>query len=173
MKEEIWKPIKNYEKKYAISSYGRVKSLGNNKRKKEKILKPINKKGYLCVDLCSCGKKQQNKIHRLVAQAFIPNPENKPEVNHIDANKINNSVYNLEWCTRSENEIHSYKKGIKKNKLKKINQYNLDGKYIKTWKSFAEITRTLGIRDSNLWCCCNNITKTAGGYKWKYAKTNK
>ena len=101
---EIWKDIKGYEGLYQVSNMGRIKSLGNNKTRKEKILslKPSNN-GYIKVYLCKNGKQKPFSVHRLVAQAFLPNPDNLPEVNHIDENKENNHVKNLEWCDRKYN----------------------------------------------------------------------
>ena len=120
--EEKWKVIENYPN-YQISNYGRVKSLKyySNVHKKyydrELMLKEkTNKSGYKYVSL-GCGKRGKKKafsIHRLVAQAFISNPNSYKEVNHIDGNKNNNCVENLEWCTRKENILHAYKLGLKK-----------------------------------------------------------
>lgn len=110
---EEWKAINEFEGLYNISSFGRVKSLTKNSTnghcKKEKILRArIDKKGYIHYALKKEGKTYERKAHRLVAQAFIPNVENKPQVNHIDGNKINNFYKNLEWCTNGENQKHSY-----------------------------------------------------------------
>lgn len=101
MQTEIWRPVKGYEGLYAVSNLGRVKSIGNNKSRKEKILKPQKEgKGYLFVRLYRNGKGKKFKVHRLVASAFIPNPEGLPEVNHKNEVKDNNVVGNLEWCSR-------------------------------------------------------------------------
>jgi len=110
--KEIWKDIKGYEGYYQVSSEGRVKSLARkircNRSLKERILKPgLGGFGYPQVILCVDNQKYNIFIHRLVAEAFIPNLENKLEVNHIDGNKENNRVDNLEWCTRKENMTHA------------------------------------------------------------------
>ena len=109
---EIWKDIKGYEGKYQISNKGRVKSLGNNKTKKEKIRDgKIDNRGYKRISLCKNGKEKKYSIHRLVAQAFLPNPDNLPVVNHKDENKLNNNVENLEWCTQEYNVNYSGSNG--------------------------------------------------------------
>ena len=106
---EIWKDIQEYEGLYQISNYGRVKSLRDNKGNyREKIIKSRpSKNGYIIINLSKNGKAKTFKIHRLVSIHFIPNPENKPQVNHKDGNKLNNSVSNLEWVTASENSLHA------------------------------------------------------------------
>ena len=101
---EQWKPIDGFEGFYAVSNLGRVKSLGNDKSRKEKILKPINNgKDYLQVGLWRDGKYKMFLVHRLVATAFIPNPEGLPEVNHKDENPLNNAKSNIEWVSRNYN----------------------------------------------------------------------
>ena len=104
MEEEIWKPIKDFEGYYEVSNIGRVRSLNYKRTGKEKILKNIEDyKGYLEVGLTKNGKRKQFKIHRLVAEAFIPNPENKPCIDHINTVKSDNRVENLRWVTYKEN----------------------------------------------------------------------
>lgn len=106
---EIWKPIANFEN-YEISNYGRVKSLNYNHANQERILVPeVTKKGYLRICLSKNNIKYKFRIHRLVAEAFIPNPDNLPQVNHKDEDKINNCVYNLEWCDNKYNNNYGTK----------------------------------------------------------------
>lgn len=120
--KEVWKDVIGYEGLYEVSSLGRVRSLdklvnGNNSKvlRKGIILKPQEKKyGYLAVNLYKYRKMKSLTVHRLVAKAFIENLDNKPEVNHIDGNKKNNSIYNLEWVTSSENQKHAFEKGLQK-----------------------------------------------------------
>lgn len=137
---EIWKDIKDFEGIYQVSTFGRIKRLsrktinegllGKNKelQLKEIILKPSTiTKGYKGITLTKGKKRYPKKVHRLVAEAFIPNPNNKPQINHIDCNKSNNNVNNLEWCTNSENQKHAFKNGL--NSSKKANEARWREKY--------------------------------------------
>lgn len=123
LNDEVWKDIVNYEGRYQISNFGRVRSLprfssngeGQQRYVEGKILKPKLDKGYVVIQLKKPGEKyKHHRISRLVAFAFIPNPESRPEVNHIDGNKLNNTVENLEWVTRQENMKHAVKTGLYK-----------------------------------------------------------
>lgn len=106
---EIWKPVVGYEG-YEVSNLGRVRSF---KHGRERIMKlTSNGRGYMQLELCRNGEIKHHTVHRLVAQAFIPNPENKRDVNHIDGNKLNNHIENLEWATPHENNLHAYKTGL-------------------------------------------------------------
>lgn len=137
---EIWKDIKDFEGIYQVSTFGRIKRLsrktinegllGKNKelQLKEIILKPSTiTKGYKGITLTKDKKRYPKKVHRLVAEAFIPNPNNKPQINHIDCNKSNNNINNLEWCTNSENQKHAFKNGL--NSSKKANEARWREKY--------------------------------------------
>lgn len=112
MTEEIWRDIDGYEGFYQVSNLGNVRRL--NKTKPPRILKQSLCRLYLRVDLCRDGKRKSCSVHRLVAETFIPNPDNKPEVNHIDGDKLNNRAENLEWCTSSENQLHAVATGLQK-----------------------------------------------------------
>jgi hypothetical protein len=123
---EVWKPINGYEGCYEVSTFGRVKSLDRYDSMKRfkigRILKPRkNQGGYLNVQISNGVVIKNTAIHRIVALTFILNPNNYPEVNHKDGNKQNNHISNLEWCTRSQNEKHAYRSGLKKAPKEKKN----------------------------------------------------
>lgn len=134
----------------------------------------MNKQGYVYLPLCINGIKRRYFAHRLVAITFIPNPNNKPFINHINGNKQDNRVENLEWCTQQENNIHALKTGLRKYHIFplkepiKIEQLSLENESIKIWNSVKEINQILGIDDSSIHKVCKGTRKTAGGYKWRY-----
>ena len=188
---EQWKDIIGYEGLYQISSYGRVKSLPR-KGCKGQIVKPsFTNSGYQQTHLCKNGKAVTKMVHRIVAIHFIYNPDNLPEVNHINECKTDNRVENLEWCTRLQNvrhgtgvkrmaKAHNYKesaiksaqnhdyKAIARKRAKPVLQYSKDGKFIKRWDSLRDITRELGYSCGNLSGACNGKFKYRYGYAWKF-----
>lgn len=166
--EEIWKDIEGYEGLYKVSNLGRIKRFFKNGN--EHILKPVlNKFGYLCVGLYKNGIQKWFKVHRLVAMAFLQNPDNLPQVNHLDEDKTNNCVSNLEWCTEKYNTNYGTRNQKVQQKLsKQIDQYSLDGKFLKIWPSTKQIQRDLGISNGNICECCQGKRKSAGGFIWRY-----
>ena len=185
MKKEYWKPVVGYEGLYEVSNWGRVKSLkklvkSHNKWGEcyitinEKILKKrIDKYGYERVMLYKHGKSKLKQVHRLVAEAFIDNPDNLPQVNHKDEDKLNNNVDNLEFCSvlynNTYNERHKKiaEKNINGKKSKPVLQYDLEGNFIKEWKSVAECGRN-GYNYGNVAACCRGELKTYKGFIWRY-----
>ena len=161
--EEIWKDIKGYEGLYQISSFGRVKKTRN----KEKIMKGrIRGKGYLAVTLLDKhGEQKDFYIHRLVAEAFIPNLDNLPQVNHKSEIKTDNNVENLEWCDAQYNNNYGTR-----TKRTKIYQYSMDGRLVKVWNSLLEIYDELGIFRSCIYKCCHGVYKQSHGFIWSYKK---
>lgn len=172
MKElEEWKFVNEYENIYEISSFGNIRRVGSNKQLKPKLPKMPR---YYTVVLYKNGVGKSLRIHRMVAQAFIPNPENKPQVNHIDGNKLNNNVANLEWCDNKYNQNQARKLGLLEKRDKKLRkpviQYDKTGKIIKKHISLIEAQKATGIKNGNISLVCNGKRKTAGGYIWKYEK---
>lgn len=176
---EVWKDIKGYEGLYQVSSIGRVRSLdrtvvysdGREYFYESKILIPYkNNSHYLMVNLCKNGKSKSYLIHRLVAEAFIPNTENKKEIDHINTNKSDNRVDNLRWVTRKENCNNpiSIENNRNAQQSKPILQLDLNGHFINKWKSVREVEREIGYIHNNISRCCNGKYKTAYGYIWKY-----
>ena len=171
--KEVWKDIVGYEGLYQVSNLGRIKAIRNDA---DKILTAQKKQsGYIGCSLSKNGVVKHYKVHRLVAEAFIPNIENKPQINHINGIKTDNNVYNLEWCTARENINHSFRAGLSKgrrdgeNKLsKKVRQYSLNGAFIKEWESAMQIQRELGFNNSAISACCLNKQKQSYGYIWRH-----
>ena len=161
MKKEYWKPVVGYEGLYEVSNWGRVKSL---KFGKERILKQSIRHGYYIVSLWKNGKGKTYSVHRLVAEAFIDNPDNLPCVNHKDENKQNNVVSNLEWCTHEYNNTY----GTRIERCSKpVLQYDLNGNLIKEWKSLHECGRN-GFNQGDICKCCNGERKTHQNFIWRY-----
>ena len=167
MEEEIWKEIKDYEGLYQISNTGKIMN------KKGKILKlSIDIYGYVKIQLCKNGKHKWFQVHRLVAQAFISNPNNYPCVNHKNEIKDDNRVENLEWCTVKYNNIYNGRQKRIAAKRKKIT-LQIDpntNEIIKEWPSIAEAEKQLGVSFGHISMCCNGKRKTCGGFKWEFKK---
>ena len=178
MKNEEWRDVVGYEGRYQVSSMGRVKSLerkvrhwrGGERIQKERILKPSNdRRGYLLVSLCDGEKRKTFSVHRLVCQAFHENPDNKPQVNHINEIKTDNRACNLEWCTCKQNVNHGTRtERSAKSRSKPVGQYTLDGELVKIWQSPCEAGKQIGLSDSHVSKVANGKLKTAYGYIWKY-----
>lgn len=170
----IWKEIKGFPN-YKINNFGNVLNIKRNKIIKED---KSNGRGYCNITLYNNGKTYRKVIHRLVAEAFIPNPENKPQVNHIDGDKTNNNVNNLEWVTQSENMKHAFNTrleihGMKnrkhtnesKNKMRKTIICVETGKI---YNGLIEAEKLLGISTKQISKCLRKVNKTAGGFHWNY-----
>ena len=173
---EIWKPIKGYEGLYEVSNLGRIKSLKRLVKKwdgyrivPEKILTPrANNRGYLRITLCKDGITKTFSPHRLVAEAFLDNPDNLPCVNHKDENPLNNVASNLEWCTYSYNNSYGNRNNrIALSKSKPVLQYTLDGEFVREWASTMECGRN-GFQQSSVAACCRGERNKHKNYIWKY-----
>lgn len=182
-----------FENLYQVSNFGNIRSLDRevncgltpNKKviRKGKILcSHPNWNNYLMVNLCTNNKGHSKAVHRLVAETFIPNPNNLPQVNHIDGNKNNNNVSNLEWCTAKENINHSWKMGLSKSYIhpkgiltkysaslcKQVDQYDLQNNFIRTYLSISEASRCMNCSMSVIRDCCIGKQKTARNFIWKF-----
>lgn len=172
--QEIWKDVDGYAGLYQVSNLGQVKSLGKYDRlgryRAEKIKATVdNGSGYCVVNLKHNGKQKQMTVHRLVAQAFIPNPDDKPEINHIDGCKGNNCVDNLEWASRSENIKHAFNLGLNTQKGKRKVICVETGRL---FNSIADAEKWVGIKGSRIANVCNlrRGCKTCGGFHWRFVK---
>jgi hypothetical protein len=178
---EEWRPVKNYEKYYMVSNFGNVKALKrewvqrhysnsvSHYVKEEKLMKlQEQRNGYLVIGLKKEGKQIKKLVHRLVAEAFLENPNNYKYINHIDGDPKNNNVKNLEWCTQSYNIQYAYNmnRKIPPNE-KKVEQVDAKtNQRIQVYRSAAEAERITGF--NNISACCRGVRQMAGGCKWRY-----
>lgn len=163
--KEIWKPIKDFESLYEISTKGRVRSLCGRYGKNRIVKLGNGSRGYLNVCLCNKGKQTTRNVHRIVAETFLPNPENLPCVNHKDENRKNNNVDNLEWCSYYHNNV--YGERLTKSALKQSKPVRC----IETGIIYAggcAAQRATGIGQSRISSCCRGKQKSAGGYHWEF-----
>ena len=184
--EEIWKDVEGFEGFYEVSNQGAVRSLLNsrgNPRIELKILKPTKSKaqgGYLTVQLCKDGKKLRRSVHRIVAEAFIPNILGLSEVNHINENTWDNRVENLEWISHRDNcnygtrnmRVSNWRRGRFVNDpstSKPVLQLDLSENLVKEWPSLMEVHRQTGWSSGNISMVCNGRHKTAYGFVWRYS----
>ena len=171
--QEEWRPVVGYEGRYEVSNLGRVRSLPrtmdarrrgkpNGYHMKGRVLKQtVDSRGYYSVSL---GKGKRGVVHRLVLTAFVPNPENKPCCDHIDANRKNNRIDNLRWATYSENNSHPHAVALHSNPVLQIDK--VTGEVIARYPSTQKAGVAVG--SLHIGSCCLGKRKTAGGYKWKY-----
>ena len=191
----MWKPIPGTNDLYFANENGEImssprkrafvshKTIEGEYLRKGKILKqPLNKNGYPCVTIKLLdGSQKFITVHKLIATTFIPNPENKPQINHIDGNKLNNAVSNLEWCTVQENIIHAYKMGLNKagkawlgkagkdhpNSIPVVAYYP-DGSVYKEYESACLAAKDMGLSSSaHISQCVHGKRKTTAGFIWK------
>ncbi len=173
--EEIWKDIEGYEGLYQVSNTGKVRSFI---RKTElqapwHLIKPHVARGYAFIALYTKEVKRSKNflLHRIVAKAFIPNPNNYPEINHKDENKLNNAVDNLEWCTRSYNMCYGtarFRQGISSSTP--VEQLTVENISIARYCSIPIAAKINRIDESSIHKCCNNLRESVGGYRWRYSK---
>ena len=173
--QEIWKDILGYEGYYQISNKGRIKSLDRYVEPKGKFIKVKgkilnlnkNNSGYFYLNLCTNNLRKKFLIHRLVAIAFLPNPNKLKCVNHKDENKSNNNVENLEWCDHKYNNNYgSFKSRISQKNSKSVVCLELDKKF----KNQKEAANYFDLKQSAISFCCYNPNRTSGGYHWKFAE---
>ncbi len=169
---EEWRPVKGFEDLYEVSTFGSVRRVGSNH-----ALKGGMANGRRTIDLWRNGSRKNYKVHRLVAETFIPNPDDKPEVNHINGDPLNNCVWNLEWATRSENQLHAYAHGLagySTARRKKISERQRDRmKPVvrsdgKIFESISAAARSVGCNSGSISCILHGIRPSAKGFSFAF-----
>lgn len=184
MENEVWKPVVGYEGLYEVSNQGRVRSINRvtkgrwgTQTFRGTILRASNrtkssKNSLFCyqgVNLHRDGIGKNVDIHRLVAEAFIPNPNNLPIVNHIDENPSNNNVENLEWCTQKHNQNHgTLPERRKLINIRAVNQYTLEGDFVRRYNSLDEARKEMKLPPTSISNACRGYSGSAGGFLWRY-----
>lgn len=160
---DTWTKIDGFEA-YEVSRNGNIRNCNTGK-----VLKPtLNTWGYPSVTLCANGKRKNVPVHRIVAMAFIPNPNGFPEVNHLDENKEHNAVSNLEWATKKANINYGTRTArANEKKFKCVAQFSLNGTFLRLWNSVKEAEQT-GFNHSAISACCHGRRKSHGGFVWRY-----
>lgn len=164
--EMEWRTVKEYER-YEVNTKGEIRH-----KKRKHILTPRkNSGGYLYVSFNIEGKRKNFAVHRIVANAFIPNPNGYSKVNHKDYDRTNNNVDNLEWVSSSQNKKHAYKKEENHlSRAKEVNQYSKEGVFIKTYSSVSEAAREMNCTVGAISNCCLGRSKTSKGYRWSFSE---
>lgn len=162
----MWKPIKDFPN-YEVSDSGEFRNVITGRILK---FKP-NERGYLYTNLSKNSKYKTHKVHRVVAETFIPNPENKPQVNHIDGDKMNNAVRNLEWVTQSENIRHMIKLGLSPQAVRVV-QYSLEGNYIQTFDSLTQAATAVRGNTDSIRKTCEGLQRQHKQYVWRFKDVN-
>lgn len=170
--EEEWRDVVGYEGRYQVSNLGRVGSLPNRWHRKFVMLKTeIDYDGYERVNLVIDKHRKRCSVHRLVAEAFISNPQNLPIINHKDENPMNNCVDNLEWCTQKYNlNYGNCRRKQSDSRSVPVSQFSIDGHFVRRWKSAKEASKALGVDASAVTGCAKGKRRTHGGYVWRYAE---
>lgn len=182
MEKEIWKSVKGFEGAYEVSNLGKVRSVdrivvypdGKPRLKKGKELSQATSRGgYNAILICTQKERKNYLVHRLVAEAFIPNPENLPCINHKDENKHNNCVENLEWCTHQYNNNYGeHTKKIAKHFARPVIQLDMNGNFIARFESSWDAQRATGIFQGGICNVANHKKNSAGGFKWEWDAQN-